>query len=268
MSNLPFIIGGYYLIQGARPKSWMNESLLPPMLWSASRHICRKIPDSWILGWEKAKYEQKDVDKFFETFGIDLNQTRESNIQEDQEEREHFKHILGLNNDQFLQLQKEFNQLVSEEEFGFPNIYFNLQLAQSFYLRYFYKVPNIRLISISLNKSHVPEFIREFDPSITVGESGVRKKLLQFQSIEPYAKPLGFDILGYDYADFHSLLCHSMEEEILNIYGLSFNQYGFFDSEEEILLLLKDVQSEKLGVEEGYWDSWLISEYELSNRSN
>ena len=92
-------------------------------------------------------------------------------------------------------------------------------------------------------------------------------KLRQHQIIEEDAKRLGFEVLGFDYADFDSLFCSSSssDEEVLRKYGINFNQYGLIDKFEDTISIVRDIQEEILEyVEQGYWASWLVSEYPLN----
>jgi hypothetical protein len=120
------------------------------------------------------------------------------------------------------------------------------------------------LISISLPKEEVENFIEENKPSQGIGENGITIKLRQCQILEEGGKCLGFEVLGYDYADFHSLVCGSMEEEINSKYKVNFNQYGLIDRFEDTISIVRDIREGTLDAEEGYWASWLVSEYPLN----
>jgi hypothetical protein len=234
---MDFIVGGYYMIQSGQLQKWMNAGLLPDMLWSASRCICEKVPDAWILPWNTNPDPSKD--------------------------REKLKNALGLSNSEFIELQEQFNKLLREESFGYPNVYMSYQLMQKYYFQYFYKLPNIKMISIALPEGEVQNFIDEFKPQGNIAENGVRKLLRRNQPLEEYANPIGFEVLGYDYADFHSMICGSMEQEILQNYGIRFNRYGLLDSFEYACEIIRDVREGKLLTEEGYWAPWLVSEYSV-----
>jgi hypothetical protein len=119
------------------------------------------------------------------------------------------------------------------------------------------------LIGIALPESDVQEFIDEFEPRGNVAENGVRQKLRQYQRVESQATPLGYDVIGYDGADFHSLICGSMEAEVHSQYGIRFNRYGLVDSFEDTIPIIRDIRSGAVVAEEGHWASWLISEYPL-----
>jgi hypothetical protein len=219
------------------PKKWMNAKLLPPVIWSASRCICEKMPDAWVFAW---------------TANPDPS-----------EERKKYQRDLGLNNTQFLELQNLFDTLLRENEFGYPNVFMSLRAAYQAYFKYFKTIPNLKLISIALPECDVEDFINRYDPQGKYAENGVRKKLRQFQKAESNGLTLGYDVIGYDGSDFHSLLCGYMEQLILSQYSVRFNPYGFIDSFDDATSIIRDIRSCKLGVEDGFWASWLITEYPL-----
>ena len=238
ISQAEFIVGGYYFVQGSGLKPWMNSKLLPSFIWSASGCLCEKIPDNWILPW-LAKPDPY-------------------------EERRRYQNALGLNDDEFKDLQKQFDNLFRLGEFGYPNVFMRSAVAEDFYARYFHKLPNLKLISISLPKAEVTNFVEENKPSQGVGENGITIKLRQYQKLEEGGVNLGFEVLGYDYSDFHSLICCSMEEEINLKYRIDFNQYGLIDRFEDAISIVRDIREGVLAAEEGDWAPWLVSEYPLN----
>ncbi len=232
---MEFIVGGYYLIQGAPLQKWMNAELLPLIIWSASRCICKKVPDAWVFPWTTKPDPKK--------------------------ERMTYQQALGLNDIEFIELQKLFDKLLRENEFGYPNVFMSYPVAQLAYSQFFYRLNNLKVISIALPENEVQNFIDEFEPQGNVAENGVRRKLRQYQRLESQAIPIGYEVIGYDGADFHSLICSSMEGEVNSKYGAHFNHYGLMDALEDIACIVDDIRSGALVAEEGYWASWLISEY-------
>jgi hypothetical protein len=223
------------LIQGTPLQKWMNTELLPPILWSASSCICKKVPDAWVFPWTK----QPDP----------------------QNERKFYQEALGLNDNQFIGLQQGFDKYLRENEFGYPNVFMSDQVAQHAYSQFFCRLPNLKLVSIALPENEVQNFIDKFEPHGYIAENGVPKKLRQYQKLESQATLIGNEVIGYDGADFHSLICSSMEEEVNSESGVYFNRYGLIDKFDEAARIVHDIRSGSLVVEEGYWAPWLISEY-------
>jgi hypothetical protein len=232
---MDFIVGGYYLIQGAPLQKWMNAELLPPIIWTASRCICDKVPDAWVFPWTTKP--------------------------DPQIERRIYQEALGLNDDEFVRLQKLFDKHLRENEFGYPNVFMSYPFAQLAYSQYFYRLPNLKLVSIALPENEVQNFIDKFEPHGNIAENGVPKKLRQYQRLESTAMTIGYEVIGYDGADFHSLICSFLEEEVNSKYGAHFNRYGLMGKIEVAARIVQDIRSGCFVVEEGYWASWLISEY-------
>jgi hypothetical protein len=237
-----FVVAGYFFIQASKPPDWMNAKVLPPFVLSASRCICEKIPDAWIF-------------------------PRNTNLDPDEdEERSKYQNAFGLSKQEFEELQNQFDTLLTQEEFGYPNIFMSRALAEDFYARYFYKLPNVRLMSMGLPEKDLRNFIERYRPHRHIWQNGVPTKLRQYQFVEEDAKHLGFEVLGFEAADFHSLFCGSTtsDDEVLQNYGIKFNQYGLIDRFEDTIAIVQDIREETLEyVEEGFWAAWLMSEYPL-----
>jgi hypothetical protein len=234
---MDFIVGGYYLIRGAPLQKWMNAKLLPPVIWSASQCICKKLPDAWVFPWTTHPNPQK--------------------------ERMEYQKLLGLTDTEFINLQIIFDKKLKQNEFGYPNVFMSCELAQNVYSQFFYRLTDLKLISIALPENEVQNLIDKFEPYGNIAENGVRKKLRQYQKLESRATPIGYEVIGYDGADFHSLICSSMEEEVNLKYGVRFNPYGLIDVFEDTARIVHDMRTGTLLAEEGYWASWLISEYPI-----
>ena len=234
---MEFIIGGYYLIQATESKKWRNEEFFPPIIWSASHHICEIYPDSWILPWVLDDHSAK--------------------------KREHNQEILNLDDEAFHALQVEFNDLFNKDEFGFPNVFPSLAVARNFHGRYLKHLSNIKLLSISLADEYWEEFIQETEPGESMGEHGIRLKLRSRYSVEPEAMFKGFDILGYDHGQFCSYICNSLQDDYSQKFGVSLNQNGFIENYEDARKAADYTMLDETKAEPYLWFPWLISEYSV-----
>jgi len=201
---MEFIVGGYYLIQATESKKWMNEKFFPPLIWSASHHICEIYPDSWILPWVSDDNSSK--------------------------ERERNQEILKLGDDAFHAVQLEFNDLFNKDEFGFPNLFLSLAVARDFHRRYLKHLSNIKLLSIALADEYWEQFIQETVTGKKMGEHGIRTKLRARRSVEPEAVFKGFEVLGYNYGQFCSYICNSLQDDYSKKFGVSLNKDGLIDN--------------------------------------
>ena len=234
---MEFIVGGYYLIQGTEPKEWMNEKFFPPLVWSASHHICESYPDSWIFTWTSDEGSAK--------------------------ERERNQEILKLDNDAFHSLQLEYDNLFNKAEFGFPNVFYNPALARNFYSKYLSNLSNIKLLSIALADEYWEQFIQETIPGKNMGEHGIRTKLRASQSVEPEAMFRGFEVLGYDHGQFCSYICNSLQDDYSKKFGISLNKNGFIENYNDARKATEYTMSDEAKAEPYLWFPWLISEYSI-----
>lgn len=232
---MDFVIGGYYLIQGVARADWMDSALLPSPFWSVSRCICRSWPDSWIFTW-----------------------TTDSRSQQ---QRQQFREVLGLDEAGFQLLQEKFDELLNRDAFGFPNVFYSLHLARDFYSEFLSHLPNVRLLSAALPEVYVDTFIEEYTPGQGIGESGVRRKLREHIPIESHSRFRGFEVLGFNYANFCSFVCNSLETGYHTRLGIAFNQNGLIDQYEEAARAAEYTNQNEVGAEPYWWLPWLISEY-------
>ena len=206
-----FYVAGYYLIQGSRKQDWMDkDNLLPEKIWSGSRHISPKFPDSWILSW----VSNGEIDA--------------------KQELENAREIIKLSDAEFFIAQKEFNDLFREDQFGFPNVFMDSSVASEKYFQYFGFVSDLKLLGLALPEDYFESFMKQYSSEgfESVTRNGVYKKLSR-RSIYDKSYPLiGYDLLGFDGADYCSFLCGSMESEIYQKYGVQYNQFGLISEYE------------------------------------
>ena len=74
------------------------------------------------------------------------------------------------------------------------------------------------------------------------------------------SNPMGFDLLGFDSADYCSFLCGSMGSEIHEKYGVQYNQYSFISEYEQAERVSQAIVSGEEVAEEGFWAPWLVFE--------
>gem|GEM_PF-912153 len=237
-----FYISGYYLIQGSRKQDWMDkDNLLPEKIWSGSRHICPKFPDSWILGWTSSKEAEA------------------------KKELEKAREIIKLSDDKFFHAQKEFNELFSENRFGFPNVFMDSNVPLEKYHQYFGSVSDLKLLGFGLPEVYLESFMTQYNlvgfESIT--RNGVYKKLSRRNIYDKSYQVIGYDLLGFDGADYCLFLCSSMESEIYQKYNVRFNQYGLISEYKSADKVSQAIVSGKETAEEGFWAPWLVFEIEL-----
>jgi hypothetical protein len=215
----------------------MDQGIVPPFLWSGSRHICTIFPDSWILPWTTT----------------DIT-----------DEKERYRILLNLDPESFEVLQNKFHDLHSKDQFGFPNVFYSVGIAQSFYRDNLSHLPNLKLVSIALSDSECEQFVQESEPPPGFGENGIHRMMRYGQILkEDVALVMGFDVLGYDDANFCSFLCNSLERDYHDVLGVDLNNYGLIDTFEIARRAAVYTMQDDVGAEPYNWRTWKISEYPL-----
>lgn len=238
-----FYVAGYYLIQGCSKKQdWMDrDNLLPEKIWSGSRHICSKYPDSWIFGWVTNR-------------GIGAEQ-----------ELKNVRETIKLSDKEFLAGQEDFNGLFQKDLFGFPNVFFTPELAREKYHQYFSSVAAIKLLGFALSDTYYDSFFeqynsKDFEP---ITNSGVYQKLKSKELFNKDHSHIGFDLLCFNGSDYCSFLCGSMESELHEKYDIQYNQFGFISEFNKAENVSEAIRRGELPAEEGFWAPWLVFEISL-----
>jgi hypothetical protein len=219
----------------------MDENLLPPVFWSVSSCICEIFPDSWVFTWVT-----------------------------DQTARRHeaIREILQLSEADFFQMQTRFDWLLDNDEFGWPNVFLDADLARDFYASHLDHLPNIKLLSIALPEVYWTEFIEESAPSENVGESGVRRMLRKRQAPGASASVRGFEILGFEMAGFHSFVCNSLETDYHARLDITLRPNGLIGDYEDAVRAADYTALDEVMAEPALWRPWLVSEHSLDSVSS
>jgi hypothetical protein len=230
---MEFYVAGYYLMQTARKQDWMDkDNLLPEKIWSGSRHICPKIPDAWIFDWVN---DSESI--------VNLKYARTQ---------------WNLSDDEFSVAQQEFDELLRLHDYEFPNVFMHHEVAAQALYKYFSSVPDLKLIGLAIPKSYVEDFIDRYRNRKYINENGVYKKIIQ-KEVCNYS-PVGFDLLGWDGADYCSFLCSSMEGEIYRKYGVKYNSLGLISEYQQAERVSQAIINRDEIVEDGFWAPWLVFE--------
>src|SRR5689334_13008226 len=207
-----------------------SQNLLPSQVWSGSRHICEKYPDTWILGWRSS--DEKNA----------VAELRDARA------------IIGLSDDEFAAAQRDFNDLHDRGDFGFPNVFMKADLALEKYGQYFYNVTDIKVLGLGLPALYLQNFLNHYKSEwrAVIRENGVYQKLEQAE-VCAEGSIIGYDLLGFDGADYCSFLCGSMEAEIHEKYGVQYNQYGLIAEFEQAERVSRAIAAGEETAEDGFW---------------
>jgi hypothetical protein len=228
-----FISGGYYFSQGQNPPEWTNTALLPKVIWSVSEAISEVFPAAWAFttGTDPAKREKK--------FFMDL---------------------LGLNANEFLEMEKFFDDLYLKKLCGFPNVIYDLPTARLIYQHYLFRLQNLKLLGLGLPNTYFDEFVQETASPSQYLKSSLRHKVLKKEPPSLDGHILGFDVLGYD-GGFWPFISQGFETAFSQELGIHLNSYGLIDSFDDAAKALAYVKAHD--PEEGVWFFWQVMEYTL-----
>lgn len=228
-----FISGGYYFAQGKHPPEWANLALLPETMWSVSPLISELFPDSWVFSWGKSRAHRN---------------------------KSEYMKMLGMDMPSFVEMEAHFDTLWNQKSCGFPNVIYDLSVAHTLYKKYFWCVPDIKLLSVGLPETYLDEFAQDMAFPSQYLESSLRYKILQKELLPAGGKQLGFDILGFDSAIFWTFLTNGFETKFVQDLEIHLNSYGLIDQYEDAERALEYVRANRH--EEGSWYLWLVTEYQ------
>ena len=232
-----YVAGGYFVAKPIRREEWMSTELLPEKIISLSSCLNKsKIQVTW--GWH-----------------TDNTRERINN--------------LGINEEKL----DDFKKWSASDEVGFPNVFYTLQSAQNFIVRFLSHVDEFSIFGLGLPKELVEKFLIDNQQKIYNQETkifsnelyGTNLVLSQKQHLNPHGNILGFEILSYMYSNLsHSLLCNYLEREVFTTFGIRPNLWGLIDSYNEAMKIHKWMwEDENRGEPEPYYP-WLIVQYPIT----
>ncbi|WP_329470781.1 hypothetical protein [Exiguobacterium sp. 9-2] len=233
-----YLSAGYYLILPTSRKEYMDKAVIPESVLSVSECICTHYPDISIL-WGNVEVKKE---RYMEQLGLSLNT--------------------------FQLLEQWIEEHRKTGDMLFPQVFSNLDAAQTFVDRFLNHLPDIRLISIGLPEQYRVDFLDDVTAFSNKNPDpyGV-EKILQRQlpvNMEG-AQIIGYEVLGFDSGSFHSYLCNGLERDFSHHFNFSLNSHGLIHTFEEADRY-SDYCNELGEVTEAVlWLPWAIFEYERSN---
>ena len=246
-----YLAAAYFIVVYAEPGRYPPSELLPIRVLSASEEIAQHIPDYWAMGW--------------------ANQT-------DAECRQSVVLRLGASLETLHRIGEWVGTKWKSGELGWMDVFTSVGLAREFVRTFLPQQGELVLIGVGLHRDRLDEFLaygkqenqKSIHRSITKkvwqeGESayGVYDMLHRGDHLEPGGTVLGHELLGYSTGSFTSWLIHSLHIEFADKLGIRPNAYGFL-SAENAQRGAEHIVKDKIGVEPGWWHSWLIVQYPLS----
>lgn len=221
--NQHFYLGGYYIVKPIPRADWMNSSVLPESVLSASSCICDFYPDISII-WNKSRTKKKDYMK-----AIEIDRSTYDKMED------------WLNEE-------------SENNFDSSNVFNSYESAIEFCHKFLYNQSDLKIIGVALPKIHRDSFLKEQDDL----RYGICKNLDKGLSVGLHNEILGYEILGFEFGGFHSYICNGLEDKYHSKYNFVLNENGFIPTLEEAQTLSDYTNKEIEGTEPVLWLPWVI----------
>ena len=225
--------GGFVICKPFEKPHLEEDALLPRQVRTVCRCLAGVLPSDWAVDW--VVYDEK------------VRRTRAKEF--------------GLAPHAMVKLIEDVTAGFEANEIGWPGIFYSLDRAKRFETKHIKPGGDERLIGIGLDEKLVDEFLENEEISDHRGKYGIYDSLVSKKELPSKGKVLGYEILGYDYGDFHSWLCNGLEDEAYRELSVKPNGSGLIDSFEEALQVAKYISQDEVGAEPGIWMPWLLVEY-------
>ncbi|WP_226671103.1 hypothetical protein [Metabacillus litoralis] len=231
-----YISGGYYIVSPIKRDDYMDKTILPETILSASECLCDFYPEVNILWGGSAKNKKS------------------------------YAKELKLSKEKFVQMEKWVEENFEQKKNQFPQLFTTVNLAKEFSKMFLSHMNDIRIIGIGLPENLVEEFLEE-EETLTKPDNeryGIETLLLNKTKLETEVTLIkGYEVLGFEFGKFHSYICNSLEKDYKKECSFSLNENGFISTLDMALDCCIYSNDEELGTEPVLWLPWVICEYEL-----
>ncbi|WP_394679574.1 hypothetical protein [uncultured Exiguobacterium sp.] len=235
---MSYLSAGYYLILPTPRKEYMDKAVVHESVLSVSECICTHYPDISIL-WGDSELKK---DRYMDQLGLSLTT--------------------------FQLLEQWIEEHRKTGDMLFPQVFSNLNAAQTFVDRFLNHLPDIRIISLGLPEQYKVDFLEDIAAFSSKNSEpyGVEKMVSQHLSPDTDgAKKIGYEVLGFDSGLFHSYLCNGLERDFDHQFNNSLNSRGLIHTFEEADRYSDYCNELGEATEAVLWLPWAIFEYERSN---
>lgn len=232
---MDFYFGGYHLIEGAVRSEWMAQDLLPQKIYTPFSCICEQHPDYIALPWVTASEESHKT----------------------------YREKLQLSEEEYLEMQIYVEEAFNKEEYGWFSIFLDLNAARGFAQRFLRKIPNIKLMVLGVSNEFRQFLLQEYKPKNNQGVFGMYLALKSGQVIDIHTGFRGFEVLGWNYFEFHSFICNSLERNFVHELDITLNKNGLIDNWQDASRAANYTNDADTGAEPVVWSPWAIVEIPL-----
>lgn len=233
-----YLSAGYYLILPTPRKEYMDKAVVHESVLSVSECICTHYPDISIL-WGNSEVKK---DRYMEQLGLSLTT--------------------------FQLLEQWIEEHRKTGDMLFPQVFSNLNAAQTFVDRFLNQLPDIRIISIGLPEQYKVDFLEDIAAFSSQNPEPYAVEKMVSQHLSPDtdgAKKIGYEVLGFDSGSFHSYVCNGLERDFSHYFNFSLNSHGLIHTFEEADRYSDYCNELGEATEAVLWLPWAIFEYKRSN---
>ncbi|MBI2837051.1 MAG: hypothetical protein HYX75_01955 [Acidobacteria bacterium] len=229
-----FVSGGYSISRRSPRPERVSADLIQAQILSASTCICETVPDLWAIRWASiADAERVAAAARF-----------------------------GISSESVPLVMEWFTGHLDANTAGWPNVFYYLDVAREFVLRFLQDAGEYVILGIGLPERFVNDFLSNESSGPRLAVSGVYEMIRRGNAPDPSGRPLGFEILNYQYGTVHSWLCDGLEADVAVKYSIKPNPSGFISALEDAASAAQFCASGDAGSGSGEWLPWLITEYE------
>ncbi|MEK4029258.1 hypothetical protein MKZ02_12050 [Pseudobacillus sp. FSL P4-0506] len=231
-----YISGGYYVISPSKRANYMDQSLLPEIIVSASECLCDLHPEINILWGDSQKNKRNYAEKW------------------------------NLSRSIFEKMERWVVDKFEEGTFQFPQVFTTVDIARDFAHMFLSHLNDIKIIGVALPESLVGEFLDEEETlSLPAKERyGVEALLMNKIPVDTEASMLnGYEVLGFECGTFHSYICNGLEKDYSDKFTFSLNEKGLIPTLEMAMKYCEYSNDERIGTEPVLWLPWAIYEYKF-----
>lgn len=231
-----WIEAGFFIV--SEGKTYEEEPrLLPARIVTVSDCSATVHPEDWALPWCDSTPDE-------------LREARSA---------------LGLDDSGLEELRSWVARALDQGRYGWPSVFYELGDAREFLGRFLGSLQRLRIVGLSMARDVATEFVDQEGPPDGKGGSGVWTMLGRKKRLSRRLKPLGFDVLGAEWGgSFHTFSCNSLERELNEELGVTFNEWGLIDDYSKAVMASDHVNRDDVASEPLDWYPVRLDDYPLA----
>ncbi|WP_148273216.1 hypothetical protein [Stigmatella aurantiaca] len=224
---------GYLVARPVDRTAFMDASLLPPRVRTASSCLARIAPDTWALAW--ASFDEAERCEAASRFGIPPSRIAE---------------LMDWVTQRF------------DEDFLWPNLFLTLEGAREFCATFVPEDSDAGILGLALSCEDADDLLRLTAPTLGEGETGLHRCLARRLPPREGGLCLGSEVLGVEAGGtLHSSLCNGLERAFAQQWSAQPNAHGLFDDHALAQRCAVYAGRGEVGAEPVPWRAWVLTEY-------